>query len=90
MWNMLPKKTGVVSQRGRMGEEVINILLQLKEKKSNDTSKTVVCAANSSEWDKLRADYICTGSHDEIVINEAINRVKNRLELSNYVTEIII
>lgn len=54
-------------------------LIAIERKKSNDTSKTVVCAANSSEWDKLRADYICTGSHDEIVINEAINRVKKQI-----------
>ena len=64
---------------GMNGKRSYKYLIAIERKKGNDTSKTVVCAANSSEWDKLRADYICTGLHDEIVINEAINRVKKQI-----------
>lgn len=64
---------------GANGGKSYKYLIAIERKKDNDPSKTVVCAANSSEWDKLRADYICTGSHDETVINEAINRVKKQI-----------
>ena len=64
---------------GANGKRSYKYLIAIERKKDNDPSKTVVCAANSSEWDKLRADYICTGSHDETVINEAINRVKKQI-----------
>jgi hypothetical protein len=49
------------------------------ERKKGDTDKVVVCASNSSEWDKINADYVCTGTNDEAVINLAIDRVKNKV-----------
>lgn len=42
-----------------------------------------VAASNSSEADKAAADLVCTGSHDERVIQQAVNRlgVAGRVEL---------
>ena len=64
---------------GMNGKRSYTYLIAVERAGNNDLSKAIVCAANSSEWDKLRADYICSGSHDETVINEAINRVKNQI-----------
>jgi len=53
--------------------------ISIERKSICDTDKVIVCASNSSEWDKLSADYICDGKNDEDTINLAINRVKNRV-----------
>ena len=41
---------------------------------NKDFSETVIVAAsNSSEADKARADYVCTGTNDELILQSAIN-----------------
>lgn len=36
-------------------------------------STFIVAANNSSGRNKIRADYVCTGSNDEVIINQALN-----------------
>lgn len=45
---------------------------------SKDFSETVIVAAsNSAEADKARADYVCTGTNDELILQSAVNDSDN-------------
>lgn len=56
---------------------------------SNNADEILVAASNAPLWTKKKADYICTGTNDEVVIQNAIRRIAYqggvvRLSIGNF------